>query len=137
MNPSSDGPAEIPEGVGSLALELVVKYVGLRGGEARQRARAIAQHLWEHREQVCRLLEPGPQGSELSRSDEDPTGKDARRERERRLLKRIVEMDMGLQEDDAKRGSWEEVNKRWVQEGEKTKRWRTHMMRYRRLKGRA
>ena len=54
---------------------------------------------------------------------------------ERELLKHIVEQELGLEEHDSRKGSWEKVDERWVGHGQESKNWRAHMMCYRRLKG--
>ena len=54
---------------------------------------------------------------------------------ERRCLKHIVEQELGLEERDSRKGSWEKVDERWVGHGQESKNWRAHMMCYRRLKG--
>ena len=59
----------------------------------------------------------------------------SRIEPERELLKHIVEQELGLEERDSRKGSWQQVNERWVGHGQESKRWKSHMMCYRRLKG--
>ena len=54
---------------------------------------------------------------------------------ERELLKHIVEQELGLEEHDSRKGSWEKVDERWVGHGQEFKNWQAHMMCYRRLKG--
>ena len=54
---------------------------------------------------------------------------------ERELLKHIVEQELGLEERDSRKGSWQQVNERWVGHGQESKNWQAHMMCYRRLKG--
>ena len=54
---------------------------------------------------------------------------------ERRCLKHIVEQELGLEERDSRKGSWQQVNERWVGHGQESKNWQAHMMCYRRLKG--
>ena len=54
---------------------------------------------------------------------------------ERRCLKHIVEQELGLEERDSRKGSWEKVDERWVGHGQESKNWQAHMMCYRRLKG--
>ena len=136
MGPRPDPPEGIPGEVWLLAWELVTKCLDVRGREADRRARSLARELWDHRERICPLLDPGPHRLEREHEEEwKAEGHSSRKAWERDRLRYIVEVVVGLELHDAKVASWRAVQREWKQLMGESKCWRALMMRYRRLKG--